>query len=219
MELGPTTREQHNPLRGENTGTGHLRGRNGRLGRSGSFAREGNGLGIPPGESTQVLGHPWRREEIVLGHGNVAKITSSVVGSKGWGTELKHYALRHQSPGQGEAPPQMRMELVFAQTVLLAHPWLCHHTELHLWEMVTLVLLLRGEGKVLKAPCRHVAWKNNATQHISPVWTVWLWIRPLSWCKSAWLWHLTGRGDSHRLRDLALSLLCQFQAGSISVAT
>lgn len=37
-------------------------------GKSELFAREGHGLGIPPGESTQVLGHSWRREEIVLEH-------------------------------------------------------------------------------------------------------------------------------------------------------
>lgn len=74
MELGPTTREQHNTMLDVNTRTEHLHGSNRRLVRqvllrskAKSLAREGNGLGIPPGESTQVLGRS-RREEIVLGH-------------------------------------------------------------------------------------------------------------------------------------------------------
>lgn len=74
MELGPTTWEQHNTVPDVNTGSKHLHRRNQEVrqdllrGKSESLAREGNSLGMPPGESTQVLGHSWRREEIVLGH-------------------------------------------------------------------------------------------------------------------------------------------------------
>lgn len=36
----------------------------------------------------------------IVRHGNIAKIASSLVGTKGWGTELKHYALGHQLKAQ-----------------------------------------------------------------------------------------------------------------------
>lgn len=88
------------------------------------------------------------------------------------------------------------MQLVFAQTIVLAHPQLWHHTEIPSVRWLPSPPFWQKGGEVLKAPCFHVAWKNKTTQHSSPVWTIWLWIRPWSCCKPIWLWHLMGQGDS-----------------------